>query len=135
MARDELLYIELKSGYSDNGPAWIGRAKSSKSGRTLYFNGRALKHVKGGYGSGNHEDLETGDSYWVSGVKKNGPNRHPQAAMSLIYIDRSAVKEFLQLRGWSSLDTRWYKIVDIEDTLAAEFHGIENGSMQRVSVI
>ena len=38
-----LKYIELKTGYNDNGPAWIGRVKVSKSGCTLYFNGRALK--------------------------------------------------------------------------------------------
>lgn len=134
MAREELLYVELKSGYSDNGPAWIGRAKSSKSGRTLYFNGRALKHVRGGYGSGNHEDLETGDAYWVSGLRKDGPNRHPQAAMSAIYIDKRVVKEFLKLRGWSQLDSKWYKVVELEDTHAAQFHGLENGSELRLSL-
>jgi hypothetical protein len=35
-----LKYIELKSGHSDNGPAWIGYVTPSKTGRTLYFNGR-----------------------------------------------------------------------------------------------
>ncbi len=33
-----LRYIELKSGYSDNGPAWIGYVTPSKTGRTIYFN-------------------------------------------------------------------------------------------------
>ena len=37
MAHD-LMYIELKTGYSDDGPAWIGYVKASKSGKTLYFN-------------------------------------------------------------------------------------------------
>ena len=32
-----LKYIELKTGYSDDGPAWIGRVKMSRSGRTVYF--------------------------------------------------------------------------------------------------
>jgi hypothetical protein len=36
-------YIELKSGYHDDGPAWIARVLVSKSGRTVYFNGKALK--------------------------------------------------------------------------------------------
>ena len=27
-----LKYIELKTGYNDDGPAWIGRVKASKSG-------------------------------------------------------------------------------------------------------
>ncbi len=30
-------FIELKSGYSDNGPAWIAHVKQSKSRRTVYF--------------------------------------------------------------------------------------------------
>jgi hypothetical protein len=39
---DMLKYIERKSGYRHNGPAWIRRVRSSRSGRTIYFNGRAL---------------------------------------------------------------------------------------------
>ena len=31
-------YIELKTGYADNGPAWIGNVKESKTGKTIYFN-------------------------------------------------------------------------------------------------
>ena len=42
-----LRYVELKSGHSDNGPAWIGYVTESKSGRTLYFNGRGLMKLKG----------------------------------------------------------------------------------------
>ena len=38
-----LKYIELKSGYNDNGPAWIGRVQQSRTGRTVYFNGMALR--------------------------------------------------------------------------------------------
>ena len=35
----DLMYIELKTGYSDDGPAWIGYVKTSKSKKTIYFNG------------------------------------------------------------------------------------------------
>jgi hypothetical protein len=74
-----LRYIELKSGYSDNGLAWIGYATQSKTGRTLYFNGRGLVKLKGqrrGESGGNYIDMETGESFWVSGIKKNGEDRH-----------------------------------------------------------
>ena len=71
---DMLKYIELKSGFADNGPAWIGRVRTSKTGATVYFNGRALK--KGNVGSGNFFDLVTGEAFWVSGVKRNGDDRH-----------------------------------------------------------
>lgn len=39
-----LKFIELKFGYNDNGPAWIAPVKLSKSRRTVYCDGRALKH-------------------------------------------------------------------------------------------
>ena len=70
-----LRYIELKSGYSDNGPAWIAYVVQSKTGRTVYFNGRGLMKLKGqrrGESGGNYIDMETGESFWVSGVKKDG---------------------------------------------------------------
>ncbi len=34
----ELMYIECKSGYNDDGPAWIGYVKTSRTYRTIYFN-------------------------------------------------------------------------------------------------
>ena len=73
-----LRYVELKSGYSDNGPAWIGYVTSSKTGRTLYFNGRGLLKLKGQrrQDAGNYMDVESGEGFWVSGVKKNGEDRH-----------------------------------------------------------
>lgn len=37
MIRD-IMYIELKTGYSDDGPAWIGYVKTSKTKKTIYFN-------------------------------------------------------------------------------------------------
>jgi len=48
MARQELLYIELKADHSDRGPAWIGLATLSRSARTVYFHGKALKRIAGG---------------------------------------------------------------------------------------
>jgi hypothetical protein len=63
-----LRYIELKTGYADDGPAWIGFVQLSKSGRTVYFNGKAFKRSQGI--SANHRDLESGDEYWISGIKK-----------------------------------------------------------------
>jgi hypothetical protein len=53
-----LRYIELKSGYSDNGPAWIGFAEFSKSGQTIYFNGQAFRSIGGSGIAGNFVDVE-----------------------------------------------------------------------------
>ena len=43
-----LHYIELRTGYRDNVPAWIGRVRMSRSGQTVYFNGKAFKRTTAG---------------------------------------------------------------------------------------
>ena len=70
-----LRYIELKTGHNDNGPAWIGYVKVSRSGRTVYFNAKAFKRTTQG-ASSNYYDIETQEHYWISGIKKNGRDRH-----------------------------------------------------------
>lgn len=102
-----LRYVELKSGYSDNGPAWIGYVTQSKTGRTLYFNGRGLMKLKGqrrGESGGNYIDMETGESFWVSGVKKNGEDRH-WAGAGKVLVEASALAEYLKTIKAKTLDT------------------------------
>ena len=102
-----LRYIELKSGHSDNGPAWIGYVTSSKTGRTLYFNGRGLMKLKGqrrGESGGNYVDMETGESFWVSGVKKNGEDRH-WAGSGRVLIEAAAVPDYLKAIDAKILNT------------------------------
>jgi hypothetical protein len=101
-----LKYIELKSGHSDNGPAWIGYVTPSKTGRTLYFNGRGLMKLKGqrrGESGDNYIDMETGESFWVSGVKKNGQDRH-WAGSGKVQIEAAAVPDYLKATGAQTLD-------------------------------
>lgn len=102
-----LRYIELKIGHADNGPAWIGYVQQSKSGRTLYFNGRGLMKLKGqrrGESGGNYIDMETGESFWVSGVKTNGEDRH-WAGSGKVLIEAAAVAEYLATIKAKALDT------------------------------
>lgn len=120
------MYIELKTRYQDNGPAWIGRAKFSKSGHTVYFNGKALKRSSGQSMQGNHFDMETGEEYWVSGVKKDGSDRH-WSGSGKIKIDDRVVDEYLAIVGQKQLDTSRFEIcTDIVDTDVERFHQIEN---------
>ncbi|MGA2149776.1 MAG: hypothetical protein ABSH49_33025 [Bryobacteraceae bacterium] len=107
-----LRYVELKSGHFDDGPAWIGYVTPSKTGRTLYFNGRALRKLKGqrrGDLGGNYCDMETGESFWVSGVKKNGEDRH-WAGSGKVMIEAVAVSEYLEKIGASALDISRYEV-------------------------
>ncbi|MBB5519942.1 hypothetical protein [Amphiplicatus metriothermophilus] len=93
------MYVELKSGYADNGPAWIARVRFSKSGRRIYFHDKQLQAVKGGglYG-GNYYDIDTGEYYWVSGPKKDQSDRH-WAGSGPVAIDEDAREEYYALIG------------------------------------
>jgi hypothetical protein len=117
--------IELKSGYDDNGPAWIARVKLSRSGRTIYFDGRALK--QGGRGaSGNFFDRATGERFWVSNVKRDGTDRH-WAGSGKVLIEAAAVEEYLAAIGADKLDTsRLIVTTDIRETDPADFVESEN---------
>lgn len=68
--KNRLIYVELKSGHGDIGPAWIGLAATSKTGVTIYSNGKAFKRINRGGIEGNYCDIETGDEYWISGIKR-----------------------------------------------------------------
>lgn len=71
------MYIEDKT----TGEAWIGRVTSSKSGKTVYYKGRAFsrttQHGGANYSDpdSNDPDTHTSDPYWISGPKKNGGDR------------------------------------------------------------
>lgn len=87
------MYIELKSGHNDDGPAWIGRVSFSKSGRSIYYRGRTLQRKPYGGGPGNYYCVETAEEFWVSGVKKNGEDRH-WAGRGAVEIDDDARDEY-----------------------------------------
>lgn len=122
-----LRYVELKSGHSDNGPAWIGYVTPSKSGRTLYFNGRGLMKLKGqrrGDSGGNYIDMETGESFWVSGVKKNGQDRH-RAGSGKVLVEAAAVSDYLDILHATTLDASRCEVT----------HSIEATDIERLSQI
>jgi len=123
--KPELKYIELKTGFEDNEPAWIGMAEFSKSGRTVYFNGKALKNLNAQGIAGNYYDIESGDEYWISGIKKNGTDRH-SAGGGKIMIDRNVVDLYLSLVDFNSLDKNRFDLVDILSTDKQKFAELEN---------
>lgn len=89
--KTRIMYIELKSGHGDSGPAWIGRVSFSKTGRTIYYRGKTLQRGNGI--AGNHFDVESGEEYWVSGVKRDGHDRHP-AGSGPVQIDDDVREEY-----------------------------------------
>jgi hypothetical protein len=113
------MYVELKTGYSDNGPAWIGKAFFSRTGSTIYFNGQAFRCVNGqafmsSSSGSSHFDIESGDSYWISGIKKKGTNRH-WAGFGKIMIDKAIVTEYLELTGITELPKSRFELVELNN--------------------
>lgn len=94
--KPRIMYIELKThpvGHNDRGPARIGRATFSKTGRTIYY--RGLKLQRGRPTScGNYYDADSGDEYWVSGPKKNGEDRYPWGKAAPVEIDEDVREEY-----------------------------------------
>lgn len=121
----ELKYIELKRGFGDTGPAWIGMVEFSKSGRTVYFNGKALKNSKAHGIAGNYYDIENRDEYWISGIKKNGTDRH-WAGGGKIMIDRKVVDLYLSQVVFDELDKNRFELTDIKPTDKQKFSELEN---------
>ena len=118
------MYIENKSqGHS--GSAWIAYVEFSKSGQTVYFDNKSLKKLKTAGISGNHFDIETGEEYWISGVKKNGEDRH-WAGGGKVMLDKDCVEEYLKFIEAYYVDERKYIIVEILKTEKSRFNEIEN---------
>ncbi len=107
--KSRLIYVELKSGCGDRGPAWIGYGEYSKSGRTIYFNDQAFQSSKG-RGIANFYDLETGEIYWISGIKREGGDKH-WAGGGVISVDQEALEDYLTVRDLTELDPKRYKLV------------------------
>ena len=127
--KDRLIYVELKTGYADDGPAWIGYCGASKSGSTIYFNGLALKSHKGNGVGANYWDVFSEDDYWVSGIKKDNQDRH-WSGKGDILIDRHAVEDYLRHVGRTSLPDNIHP-TDLAPSVAPqELHEAENLPLQ-----
>ena len=87
------MYVENKSKAGDRGEARIGWVTFSKTGRSIYYRGMRFQRLKGGGVSGNFFDSETGDEYWISGVKKSATNRH-WAGGGEIQVNEDAQSEY-----------------------------------------
>lgn len=111
--RTEIKYLEMKSGFSDNGNAWIGLVSFSKSGKTIYFDGKAFQSLNGMGISGNYFDLENGNEYWISGVKKDMSDRH-QFGGGKILVEKRILADYLQTIGKTELPKNGYELTEVD---------------------
>ena len=129
--RTEIKYLELKSGFSDNGNAWIGLVSFSKSGKTIYFDGKAFQSLDGTGISGNYFDLESGNEYWISGVKKDMSDRHKFGG-GLIYVEKRILSEYLKTIGKTELPKAGYELTEVQTEKPIErINELENEKYER----
>ena len=129
--KHELKYIELKSGFGDNGPAWIGLVSFSKSGKTIYFNGKGFQSLNGTGISGNYFELETGNEYWISGVKKNMSDRH-KFGSGKIFVEKRILDDYLKIIGKSKLQKKEYEIIQVKiEKPIDKVYELENATLEQ----
>jgi hypothetical protein len=108
--KPELIYVEKSNGSNHDGDAWIGKCSYSKTGLSIYFDGKAFKKSRNF--SSNYYDLDSGEEYWISGIKKDGSNRH-KFGKGLINIDKSVIDEYLTIIGESNLSKTKFNVVEL----------------------
>lgn len=96
--KSRIMYIESKAG-GLSGPARIGRVTFSKTGKTLYYQGRTFQSLKGRGFKSNFYDVATGEEYWISGPRKDGGDRL-YGGRDLVEIDPDVRLEYWRdIRG------------------------------------
>ena len=132
--RTEIKYLELKSGFSDNGPAWIGMVSFSKSGKTIYFDGKAFQSLNGTGISANYFDLESGNEYWISGVKKDMSDRHKFGG-GKIFVEKRILSDYLKIIGKSELPKSEYELTEVEtDKPTERINELENTRIEKTNI-
>lgn len=92
-----VMYVENKNGDLYGADARIGWVTFSKTGKTVYYKDKVLKRSGGQGIAGNHYDEETGEEYWISGVKKRGSNTH-WAEGGYVEVDEDAMEEYRKIK-------------------------------------
>jgi hypothetical protein len=92
-----VMYLENKDGLLEGAGARIGWVSFSKTGCTVYYAGRSLKATGGKGVRGNFIDEQSGEEFWISGIKKRGANSHERESTSVV-VDDDAKGEYERLR-------------------------------------
>ncbi|CAN5471962.1 hypothetical protein BH11PSE11_BH11PSE11_04900 [soil metagenome] len=92
LARSRIMYVEDKSGGFE-GLARIGRVYFSKSGKTLYYQGRHFQSLKGSGFKANYFDTETREHFWISGPRKDRNDRLYGGSKGVV-VDQDVREEY-----------------------------------------
>jgi hypothetical protein len=117
--KTEIKYVELITNYNHNGPAWIGLITFSKSGKTLYFNGKAFQRIGASRTMGNFYDIETMEEYWISGVKNDMTDRHKFGSGEVL-VEERILSEYLKIVNLENLNKSEFEICKLIEDLPIE---------------
>lgn len=70
-----------------------------------------LKGQRRDASGGNYIDMESGESFWVSGVKKNGEDRH-WAGSGKVLVEAAAVAEYVKTIKAKVLDASRFEVTN-----------------------
>ncbi len=93
-----VMYVENKDGEIHGVAGRIGWVSFSQTGRTVYYRDKQLQRSKGQGIRGNYFDVETGEEYWISGIKARGSNAH-RAGRTKVKVDADAIEEYERLKA------------------------------------
>jgi len=97
--KTRIMYIEDKSQGLD-GPARIGRVTYSKTGSSLTYRGRTFQSLGGSGFKANYADIQNGDQFWISGLRKDGKDRLYEGSTKPVEVDDDVSAEYWRdIRG------------------------------------
>lgn len=99
------MYIEDKSS-GLTGPARIGRVTFSKTGRTIYYQGRSFRSLHGKGFKANYYDVGSGAAFWISGPRKDGADRLYGERVPVEIDDDVREEYWTRIRGQSTEPTK-----------------------------
>jgi hypothetical protein len=78
-------------------PGGIGRVRSSKTGRTIFYGDVELASLGGRGYEANYIDSATNEQYWVSGPRKDGQDTlYPGSSKSTMTFVKSTGSRFVR---------------------------------------
>ena len=95
LEKSRIMYLEDKSSGLE-GDARIGRVFFSKTGKTLYYDGRRFQSLKGMGFKANYVDMDNGDEFWISGPKKDRNDRLYGGQLG-VEIDEDVKEEYFKI--------------------------------------
>ncbi|WP_179495700.1 hypothetical protein [Leifsonia sp. AK011] len=89
------MFVQLKTGYdTDRGPSWICWVDFNRTWNTARFHGKELRRFR--TADANFYDVETEETYWLSGPKKDRTDlRYGPGAPVIDEDARAAYEELL----------------------------------------